>query len=76
MILRKCQKISMKSIGSPAHIVERARILRYGVQLPTQGAERTAIDAMTVCRTQNIGSSLVHRSMNHKLFDFAVSIAS
>jgi len=29
-----------------------------------------------VCRTQNIGSSLVHRSMNHKLFDFAVSIAS
>lgn len=34
VILRTCQLLSTENKRSPAHVVERARILRYGVQLP------------------------------------------
>lgn len=47
------------------YIVECTRVLGDGVQCPSQGAKGASIDAVAVCCSVNVRSSMVNGGMDH-----------
>ena len=47
-------------------LVERARVLRDDVQWPTEGAERSPVDAVAVRSAQDVGPGGMDRGVDHE----------